>query len=139
MRKPVQGVILFGAIIAVGSVFFLFNPVTARFYPKCMFHEMTGLYCPGCGSTRALHCLLHGELREALHDNALAVIALPLVGVMVLRRSLRRRPPVQTSSFRPIWIVAFLAVIVAFGVLRNVPCRPFSWLAPPSEGVSSPK
>ncbi|MCI9570502.1 MAG: DUF2752 domain-containing protein [Lachnospiraceae bacterium] len=28
----------------------------------CLFHEITGLYCPGCGGTRAFKALLRGEL-----------------------------------------------------------------------------
>jgi hypothetical protein len=134
MRKPLQDVVLFGAIIAVGAVFFFFNPATTAFYPKCLFHEMTGLYCPGCGSTRALYCLMHGEFREALRNNALVVLALPLLGGILLARALRRRPTVTVAAqgFRPIWIVILLVVIVVFGVLRNVPRQPYSWLAPPA-------
>ena len=132
MRKPFQDVVLFGAVIGVGAVFFFFNPTTTAFYPKCLFHEWTGLYCPGCGSTRALHCLLHGDLREALHDNALMVLALPLVGAILLARAFRRRPPVVTRQSKLGWLWLLLAVIVAFGVIRNIPCRPFLLLAPPA-------
>ena len=28
----------------------------------CIFHELTGLYCPGCGGTRAVKALLGGEV-----------------------------------------------------------------------------
>ena len=135
MRKPLQNVALFGAIIAVGAVFFFFNPSTTAFYPKCLFHEMTGLYCPGCGSTRALHCLLHGELREAFRDNALVVLALPLLGAILLARTLRRRPPVVIRQSKLVWLWLLLAVIVAFGVVRNIPCRPFLLLAPSVESA----
>ena len=137
MRKPFQDVALFGAIVAVGAVFFFFNPATTAFYPKCLFHEMTGLYCPGCGSTRALYCLLHGELHEALRDNALVVLALPLLGVILLARAFRRRPPIATRQTKTRWLGLLLvvAVIVVFGVARNIPRRPFSLLAPPAEAA----
>ncbi|MGD0015996.1 MAG: DUF2752 domain-containing protein [Verrucomicrobiia bacterium] len=135
MRKPLQDVVLVGAIIVVGAVFFFFNPVTTAFYPKCLFHEMTGLYCPGCGSTRALYCLMHGEFREALHDNALVVLALPLLGALLLARAFRRQPPVAKQRSKLIWFGLLIAVIVAFGVARNIPCRPFSLLAPPAEAT----
>ena len=135
MRKPLQDIVLFGAIIAVGAIFFFFNPATTAFYPKCLFHEWTGLYCPGCGSTRALHCLLHGDLREALRDNALVVLALPLLGAIFIARTFRRRPPVAARQSRLGWLGLLLAVIVAFGVLRNIPCRPFLLLAPPVEAA----
>ena len=30
-------------------------------FKVCIFHEITGLYCPGCGGTRAFFSLLHGH------------------------------------------------------------------------------
>jgi hypothetical protein len=139
VKRPLRDVALFGAIVVGVAVLFFFNPATTVFYPKCLFHEMTGLYCPGCGSTRALHCLLRGEIGAALHENALAILAVPVLGGVLLRRFLGRWPPVAGSGFRSSWLVVFLAVVVAFGVLRNVPRQPFSWLAPPAETAVSPK
>jgi hypothetical protein len=139
VRKPLQHVALFGVIAVAAAALFFFNPTTAAFYPKCLLHEMTGLYCPGCGTTRALHCLLRGEIGAALHENALVILAIPLVGGLMLRRFLRRCPPVAGSRFRLVWIVVFLVVVVAFGVLRNVPCQPFSWLAPAGEAARDSK
>jgi hypothetical protein len=139
MKKTLRSVAVCTMIVAAGVILFFFNPATAGFYPKCLFHKATGLYCPGCGMTRALYCLLHGELRKGFHENALAVLALPVIGSLMLRQFLRRRPPVAGSRVRPIWIAAILTVIAAFGVLRNIPCQPFSCLAPPGEAISARK
>ena len=135
MRKPLQHAVVFGVIVVVGGILFLFNPASAVFYPKCLFHEMTGLYCPGCGSTRALYCLMHGEFREALRDNALVVLALPLLGGIFLVRALRHQPPIVARQSQLRWLGLLLAMIVVFGVLRNVPRQPFSWLAPTAEAA----
>src|SRR4051794_13613765 len=61
-------------------------PTPDSFYPRCPFHLLTGLHCPGCGSTRCLHALLHGRLLDALHCNALAILALPLLLAWALLR-----------------------------------------------------
>lgn len=74
-------------VAAVGAwILFTFPPTTSGFYPQCAFRHFTGLDCPGCGSTRALHALLHGRFGEAFAFNpflffiiATALFALPSV------------------------------------------------------------
>ncbi len=66
----------FGGLAAAGAaalVLFCFDPARCAVYPVCTFHQLTGLDCPGCGSLRAMHQLLHGHFLSALHFNALAV------------------------------------------------------------------
>jgi hypothetical protein len=67
-------------LAACGIVLFLFNPSQYSFYPRCALYTMTGIYCPGCGSTRALYQLAHGHLLTALHYNLLLILSLPFVG-----------------------------------------------------------
>jgi len=64
-----------------GATAFLYavDPNRHAVYPQCLFYNLTGLYCAGCGATRACHALLHGRVVEALHDNALFVGVLPFV------------------------------------------------------------
>jgi hypothetical protein len=130
-KNSFSWILLASGVVLGATVLFVFNPATAVFYPKCLFHEMTGFYCPGCGTTRALHGLLHGDIRTALHENALATLALPVLGAILLARAIRRRPPVGASRGAWTRLAVLLGVILAFGVLRNIPRRPFSLLAPP--------
>jgi ABC-type spermidine/putrescine transport system permease subunit II len=58
--------------------------VQSPFYPPCLFKKLTGLNCPGCGSSRALHQLMHGNLLPALDYNILVVIFLPFIVVGIL-------------------------------------------------------
>ena len=127
------GIFAFAVLAFVGiagaSVLFFFDPTKNNFYPVCQFHLLTGLYCPGCGATRACHQLLHGNFLVALHDNALFVVslaALTVRGAWVLKRKICKQP---TGFFIPpaaLWL--FLPVAVGFVVLRNLPA--FSFLAP---------
>lgn len=111
---------------------FLFDPASFIFYPPCPFHEITGFYCPGCGSLRSLHQLLHGHPLEALNLNPLMVLSLPFIGYILISchlDSLRlRKPSSLVSSPRPVWLL--LGIILIFWILRNIPLYPFSWLAP---------
>jgi hypothetical protein len=123
------GIVLAVTAAGVGTTVFFFNPSTHGFYPVCLFHSLTGLNCPGCGMTRALYALLHGNIRLALKDNALFVLALVALAVWSTRLLLRKiqNRPVQFSVMPQIlWFLLGLAF--AFTVIRNLPG--FEWLSP---------
>jgi hypothetical protein len=111
------------------AVVYFFNPSAHGFYPVCQFHQWTGLNCPGCGATRALYALLHGNFSTALHDNALLVLGLAATaarGGWFALNHLRRRP---NRVFFPGYLAVPLVVVLGiFGVLRNLPA--FSFLSP---------
>lgn len=118
------------AAVATGGMFlFLNDPARCAWYPPCLWHRLTGLYCPGCGSTRALYCLAHGDLAGACQKNLLLVLALPVVGLW-LAAAWRWRPSWRSAQV-PAWLLAVLAAaVVLFGILRNLPLAPFCFLAP---------
>jgi hypothetical protein len=106
----------------VWILFYLIDPATQSFLPPCLFHAFTGLYCPGCGATRALHRLAHGDFIAALRLNALVALGLPLGCVMAIYR--------KRCDLPSWWLRAFLACIALFGVTRNIPLFPFTLLTP---------
>jgi len=110
------------ALVAAAAAVFAFDPARVGIFPTCPLHQMTGLWCPGCGSTRAFHQLLHGNLIAAFRFNPLAILMLPLAGYLVIRG--------DVSTLKPAGIWALLIAIVMFGVLRNIPVYPFTLLAP---------
>ncbi|MBE2997305.1 DUF2752 domain-containing protein [Nocardiopsis sp. HNM0947] len=95
-------------------------------YPTCPFLFLTGLQCPGCGTTRALALLTHGDLVAAASMNPLTVLVLPFLLLVYARwlvGTLRRNgPPLRPEPHVPTWaMIAVLAGIVAFWILRNLP------------------
>ena len=123
------GAVLGATAIGVGAMVYLFNPSTHTFYPVCVFHALTGLNCPGCGMTRALYALLHGNLRLALRDNALFILtlaALAVRGGQFVVRKIRHQP--ATFNISPNFLWLFLVVAFVFAVVRNLPG--FEWLSP---------
>jgi hypothetical protein len=65
-------VVLIWLALAVGSTYlFIFEPGKSGFFLVCPFYALTGLACPGCGTTRGLHHLLHGDVITAFRFNPL--------------------------------------------------------------------
>lgn len=120
--------VIFLAVAGLGAaaaVFFL-NPATHHFYPVCQFHRLTGLNCPGCGMTRAVYALLHGEFLAALRDNALLVGTLGLAALRGGWFAWNRRRGRPNGEFFPVKFLWLLLVIaLGFTVLRNLPAGAF--------------
>ena len=99
----------------------------------CLFHQLTGLYCIGCGTTRALSALLHGDVAAAFSYNAFMLIWLAwpvwtLLGWWLKALFGRRILP---QSREPRWLLILLLIsALLFLVLRNLPWPPFTFLAP---------
>ena len=117
-----------GAVAAATVLVALRDPHTLGSYGFCPFHAITHLWCPTCGGLRATYDLAHLQLGAAWHDNALWVLAAPLV-VLAWVVALVRRARGLPAATLPVWAqVVGLALVLAFGVLRNLPA--FASLAP---------
>jgi hypothetical protein len=124
---------LAAAAMGCAAVLFLFDPSQYPIYPRCLFHQWTGWNCPGCGSLRGMHQLLHGHLVMALRCNALLILSLPVAAVYTVRQFFRWRAglPVSFPAVRPGAIFLVLGVLAVFTVIRNIPIAPFIYLSPP--------
>lgn len=95
-------------------------PSSYSFYPPCPIRSLLHIQCPGCGTTRAMAALLHGDLAEALRLNALSVCAVPLsalyAGYCWVRGSVLRLP---VRAVSPVVIYAALAGTAVFTLVRN--------------------
>ncbi|MDX9735952.1 MAG: DUF2752 domain-containing protein [Thermoanaerobaculia bacterium] len=126
--RRAQALLALGAFVLVLAVLVFVDPRTARFAPICPLHYAMGLHCPGCGTGRALHALVHGELDQALRLNVLAVATIPVFLVLALCAALR---PEQRLPVPPLWLrVALYALLAFFLVVRNLPFEPFASWAP---------
>jgi hypothetical protein len=113
--------VIAGVCLGGAALLFTFNPSETGIFPPCPFHCLTGLYCPGCGSSRTVHFLLRGDIFSAFRMNPLLVVSIPILGLLCWRRDWLYKPWVPWVAF---------AALVLFAVLRNIPVFPLSFLAP---------
>ncbi|MBK9249805.1 MAG: DUF2752 domain-containing protein [Ignavibacteria bacterium] len=124
-------------ILLIGVVFFaaflfIYNSKTMHFLPRCPFFWATGYYCPGCGTTRGLHRLLHGDFIGALHANILMIVTVPyilysFISYLFLNILSKNLPPI---IFKPIVVQLLAAFTIVFWLVRNIPVYPFTLLIP---------
>lgn len=120
------------AVLAAAMMLDFFDPATSGVFPPCPLRYFTGWYCPGCGSLRALHQLLHGNLSAAWALNPLTILLLPFLAYGIASYALFEiRGQHLPRLFLPaVWIRALCAVIILFGIARNIPFHPFDLLGP---------
>ena len=115
------------ALVAVGAtgfglLLYFFAPDQYGLFPRCAFHTLTGLQCPGCGGLRCLHQLLHGHFAAAFRYNPLLVTMLPLsaagLGYYVSYRLLEK--PLPKIWQHPAWLWLLTGAVVLFGIGRNL-------------------
>lgn len=109
------------------------DPIEGGQLLPCLFHQLTGLYCIGCGATRAMSALLRGDLAAAFSYNAFLLIWLPWLAWILLGWWLQAVAGhrVLPRLREPRWLlIVVFASALAFLVLRNLPLFPFTFLAP---------
>ncbi len=70
-------------------------------YPPCLIKSVTGLECPGCGMTRAISSIFHGDIAGAFHFNKLIIVVFPLlayIGIKKIIGDLGQIPLVKNRS-----------------------------------------
>lgn len=105
-------------------IIFLFLNKVFNFTIPCLFHEITNLYCPGCGITRMFLALFKLDFYQAFRYNPLVFILLILSIVYFLVKKIGK------LNFKlPNYIYYYLLfIVIIYGILRNIPL--FSFLAP---------
>ncbi len=120
-----------GMLVGAAAIWY-FDPSRAGFFPVCPLFSLTGFACPGCGMTRGLHAFLHGDIASALGFNALLPLFLVLFGfgflTLVSYAARGKRLPFSLFRANALWPLFILLVV--FGVVRNLPFYPFTFLYP---------
>jgi hypothetical protein len=125
------GIAVFGiaGLVMLG----LNHPSKYGFLPRCPFHVLTGWYCPGCGSTRAVHYLLRGNLSVSFRCNPILIPIILAVSMLFLKRIYELYRKVSINfKYESLLYKLILFLVIAFLIFRNVPLQSLEWLRPPA-------
>lgn len=108
-------------LIVAALVYFFVDPSGNKWMPRCFLLSITGYKCPGCGSQRMIHALLHGDLQQALHYNAFLVAAIPVIGLYLISDYAKWCPQWLDKTLKqPATIGTLVVLMFAWWILRNI-------------------
>ena len=106
----IAGIVLAVLLIGIGAVYFyLHDPTTVTWYPKCTTYQLTGLLCPGCGITRAAYNAIHGNIVRSLQCNALAYLTVIWLAILI-----------YSKKYTLHLSISYAVIVIAYTVLRNL-------------------
>ncbi len=124
MRRTLVIALVVAVLLVLGFIYYALDPTASAVFPRCTFLSLTGYKCPGCGSQRAIHALLHGDVVSAFRYNALLLVAIPWIVLCLYAEGQRtRNPRLYARLNAPLLIWLFLAILLLWWLLRNI----FNW------------
>ncbi len=105
------------------------DPIEQGFTPPCLFFLFTGLHCPGCGTLRALHQLLNGNIRDAFWLNPLIFLSIPFATFLflIMRSKSLHTKFLRSRFYLNLEILFCFSIVCAYWVLRNTNIKPFAF------------
>ena len=87
----------------------------------CLFHTVTGLYCPGCGGTRAVRTLLKGDYRMSVQYHPLVLYTVFVFFIEILLRmiSKKRKHPFDHRKRERILVLIGTAIVLVNWIFKN--------------------
>lgn len=123
-KKPILYILLTAACVGLVLTYSRFSPENSTWFPKCIFLQLTGLKCPGCGSQRVAHSLLNLNIHKAFEANAFLVLSLPYIAALLASIPLKSRFPKFYNALNSLQVIITIGILViAWWITRNI----FGW------------
>ena len=123
MKKRINKIIIRDLIIILLLVIYYFINKKTGFYIPCIFREITGFKCPGCGITHLVFALFRLDFHEAFISNPLVFIYMPFILAYFIYFDYLYVYDKKDKIFKKIpnivWIILIIITLI-YGVIRNL-------------------
>lgn len=119
-KRTIVAVAVAIVAIAVVAAYAVIDP-SSGYLPRCPVKTLTGFDCPGCGSQRMFHSLLHGDLRSAWSYNPFVFLMVPVVVAAIVGEVWSRKfPRLHRAMSSPAVIVGVIVATALWTLWRNL-------------------
>ena len=90
--------------------------------PPCAFNKVTGLYCPGCGGTRATIALFRGQIIRSFRFHPFVLYGFVVGGWFMISQTIQRISKDRIKigmHFRPVYLWIALAIVLINWLVKN--------------------
>lgn len=120
-KRALLAFMLVSFAVALATAYYFIDPVEVRWMPRCLWKVATGTDCPGCGSQRMAHALMHGDISGAWYANAYALCMLPLVAFLIWLEFVKHHhPKLYAKVHHPVAITFLASSIFLWWLFRNL-------------------
>ena len=118
MNKNIRNVI----IIVLAVIIYLIQGHFTHIYIPCLFHSVTGLWCAGCGGSRMVISILHGDFKQAFYYNQLLFVSTPIFlffFIDYIISNIISKKELYKSIPKFVYYI-YIVLLVLFMILRNI-------------------
>lgn len=112
------------AFFAMGAaVIHIKGKTILNYVPPCMFHRVTGYYCPGCGGTRAVFTFFRGDIVRAFKFHPFVPYTFIIGGWFMLSQTIQRLSGDRIKigmNFRIVYLWIALGIIALNWIIKNM-------------------
>lgn len=89
--------------------------------PKCVFYSKTGYYCFGCGGTRSVEALLHGDIWKSIcyHPFPVYAMAIFMVFMMSYTVSVLSKKRIKHIKLRSFYFYIAIILVILNCLIKN--------------------
>lgn len=117
VRKRI--LIIYAVVIGIGALYTVLIYTTGFGIP-CLFNQITGLQCPGCGTSRMALAVMRFDFADGFMYNPVAFVTVPVwvlisIGCYIGHPASLRQGKVLLRIF-----YVNVAAYIVFGIVRNL-------------------
>lgn len=127
MKKSIDDYVyvsIFLTIVFLFIIYIIYRMLGQPPITQCLIYNKTGIYCPGCGCTRAFINMLQGNIIQSLKYNPTVIYSTIVIGIYMSSQSIGRIFGIKEEryimKYKPIYIYIGIVILMGTCIIKNI-------------------